>query len=74
MKPSQLPSMRVARTVYHGGYAGLAAAWGEFETWIAANGHKSAPDLWECYVLGPESNSDPANWRTELTRPLIGPA
>ena len=29
-----------------------------------------APDLWECYVAGPESNPDPATWRTELNRPL----
>ena len=72
MKPSQLPTIKVAQAVYQGGYKGLAAAWGELETWIAANGYKSAPDLWECYLLGPQSSSDPANWRTELTRPLIG--
>jgi effector-binding domain-containing protein len=60
----------VARTVYHGDYEGLHGAWGEFEAWIAESGHTSAADLWERYVVGPESSPDPANWRTELNRPL----
>jgi effector-binding domain-containing protein len=72
VKPGHLPATTVARTVYHGGYEGLGAAWGQFDAWIAANGHKSGPDLWECYVAGPESNPDPATFRTELNRPLIG--
>ena len=67
---SQLPAATVARTVYHGPYEGLGSAWGEFNAWITAEGDSPAPDLWECYVAGPESNPDPANWRTELNRPL----
>lgn len=67
---SQLPATKVARTVYHGDYAGLAAAWGEFKGWIEANGHTAASELWECYLAGPESNPDPATWRTELNQPL----
>jgi effector-binding domain-containing protein len=70
VRPSQWPAMKVARTVYHGPYEGLADAWGEFLDWITANGHTSAPDLYECYVAGPESSPDPANWRTEFTKPL----
>ena len=70
VKPSQWPAMTVARTTYHGKYEGLPAAWGEFDAWIAASGHTHASDLWECYVAGPESNQDPAMWRTELNRPL----
>jgi effector-binding domain-containing protein len=72
VKPGQLPARRVARTVYHGPYEGLAAAWGEFDAWIAAQGHTPGTDLWECYVVGPESGPDPAAWRTELNRPLVG--
>jgi len=72
VKASQLPAATVARTVYHGPYEGLGAAWAEFDAWIASEGHKAAPDLWECYVAGPESNPDPATWRTELNRPLAG--
>lgn len=71
VKPKQLASTTVARTIYRGPYEGLAAAWGEFETWMAENGHAPAEDLWECYVAGPESSADPAQWCTELNRPLI---
>lgn len=71
VKPGQLPAATVARTVYHGAYEGLGGAWGEFMAWIAAEGHTPGPNLWECYLTGPESSPDPANWRTELNRPLI---
>ncbi|MGZ8379245.1 MAG: GyrI-like domain-containing protein [Gemmatirosa sp.] len=65
-----LPAARVARTIYRGAYEGLGPAWGEFGAWIAANGHTPAPGLWECYVRGPESSTDPMQWQTELNRPL----
>jgi effector-binding domain-containing protein len=70
VKPGQLPAAKVARTVYSGPYEGLCAAWGEFVTWMKANGHEQAEDLWEVYSIGPQSTPDPANWRTELNRPL----
>lgn len=71
VRPGQLPAARVARTVYHGPYEGLGAAWGEFDAWIKDNGYTPASDLWERYVTGPESGSDSATWSTELNRPLI---
>ncbi len=69
--PSQWPAMKAARTVYHGPYEGLGDAWGEFQDWITAAAHTPRPDLYESYAAGPESSPDPANWRTELTKPLI---
>lgn len=68
---SLLPAAKVARTIYRGPYEGLGEAWGEFEEWIAAEGHECAAGLWECYVAGPESGADASQWRTELTRPLV---
>ena len=70
VRPGQWPAMKVARTMYRGPYEKLGDAWGEFEKWIAANGHKSAPDLWERYVKGPESGADSSLYCTELNRPL----
>ena len=61
----------VAQTTYHGGYEGLGDAWEAFMAWIQTNGKVPAPDLWECYVLGPDSSPDPINWQTQLIRPLI---
>ena len=72
VQPGQLRATKVARTVYHGGYEGLGAAWGEFCAWITAQGHQPAPDLWECYAKGPESGPDPSKWETQLNQPLIG--
>lgn len=69
--PGHLPAATVARTVYHGGYEGLGAAWGEFDAWIRESGHTPAADLWEVYVTGPESGDDTAAYRTELNRPLV---
>ena len=70
VKRGELPAARVARTVYSGPYEGLPAAWSEFDKWIKANGHEQAADLWELYSIGPQSTPDPADWRTELNRPL----
>jgi uncharacterized protein YndB with AHSA1/START domain/effector-binding domain-containing protein len=71
VKPGIFPAVAVARTIYCGNYERLGEAWGEFKAWIAANGHTAGPDLYECYPVGPESSPNPADWRTELTQPLI---
>jgi effector-binding domain-containing protein len=71
VKPGELPPATVARTVYHGPYEGLGAGWGEFDSWVKAEGHTPGPDLWESYVSGPEANPDPATFRTELNRLLL---
>ncbi|MFN8475271.1 MAG: GyrI-like domain-containing protein [Anaerolineae bacterium] len=68
MAPGEIPAEAMARTVLYGGYEGLGAAWEEFDTWIVAQGYIPADDVWECYLVGPESNSDAAEWRTELRR------
>ena len=70
VKPGVLPAARVARTVYSGGYEGLPGAWGEFTAWMKAQGLTQAEDLWEVYSTGPQASANPADWRTELNRPL----
>lgn len=70
VRPGQRPALKVVRTVHHGPYEGLGGAWRELTAWMEANGHAIAGDLYECYVVGPETTPDPAAWRTELSRPL----
>ena len=70
VKASKLPAAKLARTIYHGGYEGLGAAWGEFRAWIETEGLSAQDCLWECYLAGPESSPDPAKWNTELNCPL----
>ena len=71
VKPGELPAMKVARTIHHGRYEGLAEAWGEFHKWVEAQGLKPSTDLWESYIVGPETSANPADWRTELNQPVI---
>jgi effector-binding domain-containing protein len=68
--PGSLPAARVARTILHGDYAGLAGAWGELDAWARSQGHTPREDLWEVYLRGPESGAAPASWQTQLNRPL----
>lgn len=72
VQPGLWPAMTVVRTTYHGNYEGLGAAWGEFLEQINVAGLKTAGDLWERYVVGPEASADPAAWQTELSKPLVG--
>ena len=61
------PALKVVRAVYHGPCEGLSEAWHEFAEWIEANWYKTANDLYECYLVEPESSHDPADWRTGLS-------
>lgn len=70
VQPSQWPSATVAKTVYHGPYEGLGAAWEEFDAWIVEQGHIPGLVLYESYLAGPPANPDPSTWQTELIRPL----
>jgi effector-binding domain-containing protein len=72
VQPGEWPAMTVVRTIYHGGYEGLGAAWGEFMKWIQSNGHNVTGEIWERYLAGPESGGDRSLWQTELSRTLIG--
>ncbi len=67
VQPGVWPAMKVARTVLHGPYEGLADAWPEFMDWVAANGYTTTDELWESYTVGPHATPDPAAWRTELS-------
>ena len=71
VRPATLPARRVVRTVYHGGYEGLGAAWAELGAWVKAQGLKPAPDLWETYLEGPETGKEEGSYRTELNQPLM---
>ena len=70
VRPSKWPAMKVARTVFRGDYEGLYEAWDEFLAWIHKSGNTPAQDQYQCFTVGPESTPDPAQWRTELYKPL----
>lgn len=70
VRPGERPEMRVARTVYSGGYEGLGSAWGQFLEALATQGIQTTADLWEVYAAGPETGPDAATYRTELIKPI----
>ena len=70
MEPGVWPAMKVVRTIYHGGYEGLVSAWGDFMAWIANNDLKSSEEIWERYLVNPESEKDSSKWQTELNRQI----
>ncbi|MDQ8036799.1 MAG: GyrI-like domain-containing protein [Pedobacter sp.] len=67
---SALPALTVMRTNYHGPYENLGEAWGQFHAAIGVDKGCESGGLWECYVKGPESSPDPAQWITQLNQPL----
>lgn len=71
VQPGMLDQARVARTIYSGPYSGLPSAWGEFMSSIKAEGLRTRDDLWERYLVGPDSSDNSSEWRTELNRPLV---
>jgi effector-binding domain-containing protein len=50
----------------------VGAAWKALDAWVASQGRTAAPSLWEVYLTDPRAQPDPATWRTELDRPLVG--
>ncbi len=71
VRPGEVLTATVARTVYRGPFEGLPDAWGEFSEWIETEGLATGPDIWEVYLSGPEVSGDPADWKTELNRLVV---
>ncbi len=65
---STRPASRAAKAVLVGNYEQLPEAWPQFTTWIAEQGLETVTDFWQIFAKGPESDPDPASWRTELIR------
>ncbi|MDE1175868.1 MAG: GyrI-like domain-containing protein [Edaphobacter sp.] len=62
----------VLRTTYTGNYTSLPGAWGEFHDWIDKNSshQKLRADLWEVYLVCPDTSPSPTDWLTEMNRPI----
>jgi effector-binding domain-containing protein len=71
VRPGILPSRKVARAVHRGPYNELAQAWRALMNWAAVERLHTCIDFFECYVKGPESSADPAQWETMLSVPLM---
>ena len=74
VQPGVWPATQVVRTVYHGSYAGLPAAWGELEQWIASQALAAGTEFWEVYLVNPNDTANPQEWMTQLNWPIKKPA
>lgn len=63
-------SRPVARTIHHGDYTGIHAAYEALDEWIFSHGYRSAGAPTETYLAGPDSEPDPASYRTEVSLPV----
>ena len=66
---SSLPAGPVAVTTHYGRYEDLAVAHKAVITWLEEHGTEPAGSHWEVYYTDPQSEPDPANWRTDLFVP-----
>lgn len=71
MKPGRTPSGKAAKATYVGPYEGLFEAWATFGQRLEGSKLEvRRGSLWEVYSLGPETDPDPTNWRTDLYQPM----
>jgi len=69
-----LPATRVVETIHAGPYDGLRATYAQLGSWIAEHHLRPLGESWELYEAGPESDPDPATWRTRVLVAVTGPA
>lgn len=69
VEPSELPEGLAAVTVHVGPYGAMETAYEALAAWVRAQGGDPVGDAWEVYLNEPDSDSDPATWRTEIVMP-----
>lgn len=65
-----LPGGPIVETIHTGSYDALGATYGELSTWFAEHGVTPADQMWEEYLVGPDSEADPSRWQTRIVFPV----
>ena len=65
-----LPATTLAVALHVGPYETMSATYGAVGAWVAENEHCVTGPLQELYLLGPGSDADPAQYRTEVGWPV----
>lgn len=68
--PGSLPAGRVVEALHVGPYDTMTETYALIEQCLAARGLKTGDVMWETYLSDPETEPDPAGWRTLITCPL----
>ncbi len=68
--PFVLPGGRAVLAMHIGPYETMEATYVELQSWMAEQGLHPSPGMWECYLSDPETEPDPASWRTKIVWPV----
>jgi effector-binding domain-containing protein len=68
--PTELRAGRAVEAVHVGAYDELERTYSTLTSWIEDQGLHAAADMWEWYLVGPETATDPSTWRTKVVVPL----
>ncbi|HLV04781.1 MAG TPA: GyrI-like domain-containing protein [Actinomycetaceae bacterium] len=65
-----LPAARAIEAIHQGGYDALPETYTQIEQWAVEHDVRTQADMWEVYEAGPQSDPDPATWRTRIIWPV----
>jgi effector-binding domain-containing protein len=65
-----LPGGATVEVIHQGSYDDLSNTYEELTAWFKENGMTPPTVMWEEYLVGPESGTDPSHWRTRIVYPV----
>ena len=65
-----LPGGPAIEAIHTGPYDTLTETYAELTVWVAEQKLNLAPEMWEEYAVGPDTEPDPAKWQTRIVFPL----
>jgi effector-binding domain-containing protein len=71
VQAGELPGGEVVATLHFGPYDRLRAAGAALDEWARQHGRQAAGPHWQVYWTDPGAVPNPAEWRTEVLKPLL---
>lgn len=65
-----LPGGPAIETIHTGTYDSMASTYSELMAWLKGQHIELPEDLWEEYLVGPDTEADPTKWQTRIVVPL----
>lgn len=69
VEASSLPGGPAAVTLHVGPYDAMEPTYTRLQSWLTTEGYRPEGDAWEIYLSDPNTEHDPATWRTEVVMP-----
>ena len=69
--PGSLPAGKVVEALHVGPYDTMESTYAEVQRYLADAGLTPSTVMWECYLSDPETEPDPATWRTQICWPVV---